>query len=30
LIYKNKEARQTALKQIISKEMDRLGKLKLY
>jgi MoxR-like ATPase len=30
LIYKNKDARQTALKQIISKEMDRLGKLKLY
>jgi MoxR-like ATPase len=30
LIYKNKEAKQTALKQIILKEMDRLGKLKLY
>lgn len=30
LIYKNKEAKQTALKQIITKEMDRLSKLKLY
>jgi MoxR-like ATPase len=30
LIYKNKEAKQSALKQIVSKEIDRLGKLKLY
>lgn len=30
LIYKNKEAKQTALKQIVGKEMDRLSKLKLY
>ncbi len=30
LMYKNKEARQTSLAQILSKEMDRLGKLKLY
>lgn len=30
LIYKNKEAKQTALKSILSKEMDRLSKLKLY
>lgn len=30
LIYKNKEAKQSALKQILTKEMDRLSKLKLY
>ncbi len=30
LIYKNKEAKQSSLKQIVLKEMDRLGKLKLY
>lgn len=30
LMYKNKEAKQTSLAQILSKEMDRLGKLKLY
>ncbi len=30
LIYKNKEARQNSLSQILSKEMDRLSKLKLY
>ena len=30
LIYKNKEAKQTALKQIITKEVERLAKLKLF
>ncbi|GBL34755.1 uncharacterized protein YeaC [Filimonas sp.] len=30
MMYKNKEAKQSALKQLITKEMDRLGKLKLY
>jgi MoxR-like ATPase len=30
LIYKNKEAKQSALKSILSKEMERLSKLKLY
>jgi len=30
MIYKNKEAKQTALKQLLGKEMDRLGKLKLF
>jgi len=30
LTYKNKEAKQLALKQILSKEMDRLSKLKLF
>ena len=30
IMYKNKEAKQSALKQLITKEMDRLGKLKLY
>lgn len=30
MIYKNKEAKQTALKQLIGKEMDRLSKLKLF
>lgn len=30
LTYKNKEAKNTALQQIIAKEMDRLSKLKLY
>lgn len=30
LVFKTKEARQGALKQIVSKEMDRLGKLKLF
>ncbi len=30
LMYKNKEAKQTALKQLLGKEMDRLGKLKLF
>ena len=30
IIYKNKEAKQTALRQLLGKEMDRLGKLKLY
>jgi MoxR-like ATPase len=30
LIYKNKEAKQSALKQIITKEVERLAKLKLF
>lgn len=30
LIYKNKESKQSALKSILSKEMERLSKLKLY
>ena len=30
LVYKNKEAKQSALKSILSKEMERLSKLKLY
>ena len=30
IMYKNKEAKQTALRQLLAKEMDRLGKLKLY
>jgi MoxR-like ATPase len=30
LIYKNKEAKQNSLGQILTKEMDRLSKLKLY
>ncbi len=30
LVYKNKEARQTVLKQLLSREMDRLSKLKLH
>lgn len=30
LMYKNKESKQTALNQIITKEIDRLSKLKLY
>ncbi|MBL7766549.1 MAG: MoxR family ATPase [Chitinophagaceae bacterium] len=30
LMYKNKEAKQNALSQILGKEMDRLSKLKLY
>ena len=30
LVYKNKEAKQLALKQLLNKEMDRLSKLKLY
>jgi MoxR-like ATPase len=30
MIYKNKEAKQTALKQLLDKEMDRLSKLKLF
>ena len=30
LIYKNKESKQIALKSILSKEMERLSKLKLY
>jgi MoxR-like ATPase len=30
LIYKNKEAKQSALKSILSKEMERLSKIKLY
>ena len=30
LIYKNKESKQSALKSILSKEMERLRKLKLY
>jgi MoxR-like ATPase len=29
LVYKNKEAKQTVLKQLLAKEMDRLSKLKL-
>ena len=30
MMYKNKEAKQHALKQLISTEMDRLSKLKLF
>lgn len=30
LIYRNKEARQSALKQLLGKEIDRLSKLKLF
>ena len=30
LTYKNKDAKQLALKQILSKEIDRLSKLKLF